>query len=226
MVLRAFREHSNQTLPSHHSILVVCYFLAKHLSHTTGNLIGYSGAESISRALQSNTSLKSLDISGVPFCFMYFNTKITLLEILVLRAFREHFNQTLHSHHLLFQVCRFVHMYFNTTVNQIGDSGAESISRALQSNTSCKYLYISCVCCFILMFHTTGNFIGDSGAESISRALQSNTSLKSQFQVCCVIHMFHTTGNHIGDSGAESISRALQSNTSLTSLTISCVLFC
>ena len=104
-MLRAFLEHSNQTLLSHHSICFVCYFLAKHLSRTTGNLIGNSGAESISRALQSNTSLTSLDISGVTFCSMYFNTKITKLEILVLRAFREHSNQTLHSNHLIFQVC-------------------------------------------------------------------------------------------------------------------------
>ena len=105
MVLIAFREHSSQTLPSHHSILVVCYFLAKHPSHTAVNYIGDSGSESISRVLQSNTSLTSLDISCVTFCYMYFNTKITKLEILVLRAFQEHFNQTLHSNHLIFHVC-------------------------------------------------------------------------------------------------------------------------
>ena len=104
-MLIAFREHSNQTLHSHHSILVVCYFLAKHLSHTAVNFIGDSGAESISGVLQSNTSLTSLDISCVTFCSMYFNTKITKLEILVLRAFREHSNQTLHSNHLIFRVC-------------------------------------------------------------------------------------------------------------------------
>ena len=60
---------------------------------------------------------------------------------------------------------------FHTTDNQIGDSGAESISRALQSNTSLKSLGISRVCCLIVMFHTTVNQIGDSGADSISRAL-------------------------------------------------------
>ena len=60
----------------------------------------------------------------------------------MLRVFREHFNQTLHSNHLIFQVCCFIFM-FHTTDNQIGDSGAESISRALQSNTSLKALDIS-----------------------------------------------------------------------------------
>ena len=75
---------------------------------------------------------------------------------------------------------------FHTTDNEIGDSGAESISRALQSNTSLTSLDISGVCCIILMFHTTGNLIGDSGAESISRALQSNTSLTS-LKIRCVL---------------------------------------
>ena len=61
--------------------------------------------------------------------------------------------------------------HVHTTDNQIGDSGAESISRALQSNTSLKSLNISGVCCVIHMFDTTGNQVGYSGAESISRAL-------------------------------------------------------
>ena len=103
----------------------------------------------------------------------------------MLRAFREHSKQTLHSHHLIFQVCCFI-IIFHTTGNRIGYSGAESISRALQSNTSCKYLAISSVCCFILMCHTIDNNIGDSGAESILRALQSNTSLKS-LDISCVL---------------------------------------
>ena len=63
------------------------------------------------------------------------------LDILVLRVFREHFNQTLHSNHLIFHVCCVIHM-FNTTDNHFGYSGAESISRALQSNTSLTSLYI------------------------------------------------------------------------------------
>ena len=88
----------------------------------------------------------------------------------MLRVFREHFNQTLHANHLIFQVCCFIFM-FHTTDNQIGDSGAQSISRALQSNTSLKSLNVSGVCCVIHMFHTTGNQIGESSAESISRAL-------------------------------------------------------
>ena len=77
---------------------------------------------------------------------------------------------------------------FHTTGNQIGDSGAESISRALQSNTSLTSLNIKCVLFIVLKHrsHTTGNQIGDSGAESISRALQSNTSLTS-LDIHCVL---------------------------------------
>ena len=73
--------------------------------HTTDKKIGASGAERISIALQSNTSLKSLDIRCVLFCEKTFHTQqITILEILVLRAYLEHFNQTLHSHHLILAV--------------------------------------------------------------------------------------------------------------------------
>ena len=58
-----------------------------------GNDIGDAGAESISRALQSNTSLKSLDILGMLFCSSIVHTQqLTTLKLLVLRAFREHSN--------------------------------------------------------------------------------------------------------------------------------------
>ena len=101
-MLRVFREHSNQTLHSHHLILVVCYFVKTR-----------------------------------------FTQQITILEILVLRAYLEHFNQTLHSHHLIFRVCYFYYTPFSNTIdNGIGNSGADSISRALQSNTSLKSLVI------------------------------------------------------------------------------------
>ena len=104
----------------------------------------------------------------------------------MLRAFREHFNQTLHSNHLKF-VCCFLHT-FHTTGSGIRASSVESISRALQSNTSLTSLDISCVLFIVLkhLSHTTDNRIADSGAESISRALQSNTSLTS-LDISCVL---------------------------------------
>ena len=95
-----------------------------------------------------------------------------ILEILVLRVFREHFNQTLHSNHLIFHVCCVIHM-FHTIVNDIGDSGAQSISRALQSNAFLTYPFAIPVRCFYsIFFHTqTGNTF-DSVAHDFSRAIQ------------------------------------------------------
>ena len=60
----------------------------------------------------------------------------------MLRAYLEHFNQTLHSHHLILPVLFYYTPFSNTTDNGIGDSGVDSISRALQSNTSLKSLVI------------------------------------------------------------------------------------
>ena len=68
MVLRALQELFNQTHLFKHCTSAVRDFI-KHtihhhqLTHTTGNEIGANGAESIARALQSNTSLQTLDIS-------------------------------------------------------------------------------------------------------------------------------------------------------------------
>ena len=85
--------------------------------HTTGTQIGDSGVKSIARALQSNISLKSLDISSVLFVLLsYFTQQVTTLEILVLRAFREHFNQTLHANILLFQVCAVLFSCFTQQI--------------------------------------------------------------------------------------------------------------
>ena len=146
--------------------------------------------------------------------------------IQVPRAFRGHSKKMPLSHRLLFPVCCFLHTVHTADI-QIGLSGVDSISIALQSNTSLKSLDISGVLVCSHLFHTAGNNIGDSGAESISRALQSNTSLKLLIISCVLFCLYfsHTTGNQIGYPGAESISRALQSNTSLKSLDISSVKF-
>ena len=69
MVLRALQELFNQTRLFKHWASMVRDFI-KHtihhhqLTHTTGNKIGANGAESIARALQSNTSLQTLNLGG------------------------------------------------------------------------------------------------------------------------------------------------------------------
>ena len=85
-----------------------------------------------------------------------------------------------------FSKTNFFVQHLEATGNNIGNAGAESISRALQSNTSLTSLDISGVLfLFKHLSHTTANQIGASGAESISRALQSNTSLTS-LDIRCV----------------------------------------
>ena len=63
MVLKELGEHFNPTL--HCDLLIsVVWFPFKHISHSIANNICIEG-ESIGRALQSNTSLQSLNIAGV-----------------------------------------------------------------------------------------------------------------------------------------------------------------
>ena len=119
------------------------YFLCTRF-HTAGNSIGDSGIASISIALQSNTSLTSLVVSCVLLCsYVYHIQKITKLAILVLRAFQEHFRPTIHSNIFVFVVCCLFKQLSHTTDNAIREFGAESISRALQANTSLTSLDIS-----------------------------------------------------------------------------------
>ena len=106
-MLRAFGEHSTQTLHSHHLILPVCCFLLNTF-HTADSKIGErdSGAESISRALRINIGLKSLCLTGVFFNVAHFTHQGTKLVIVVLKALQEHSNRILHSLTLIFTVCR------------------------------------------------------------------------------------------------------------------------
>ena len=68
MVLRALQELFNQTRLFKHWISIVLFIKPiHHNSPTTDNQIGDKGAESIARALQSNTSIQTLDIHGARF---------------------------------------------------------------------------------------------------------------------------------------------------------------
>ena len=83
--------------------------------------------------------------------------------------------------------------------NSIGHTGAESLSRALIINSSLTNLDLAM------------NIIGHTGAESLSHALSANSSLTD-------LDLSH---NGIGDPGAESLSQALTVNSSLTNLDLS-----
>ena len=80
--------------------------------------------------------------------------------------------------------------------DEIGDSGAASLSEALKVNK------------FLTILDFSGCGIGDSGAASLSEALKVNTCLTK----------LHLGANDIGDSGAASLSKVLKVNTSLIKL--------
>ena len=83
--------------------------------------------------------------------------------------------------------------------SSIGDSGAASLSDAIQVNTTLTNLDLS------------WNIIGDSGAASLSDAIKVNTTLTN----------LNLSWNGIGDSGAASLSDAIKVNTTLTNLNLS-----
>ena len=92
----------------------------------------------------------------------------------------------------------------NLSSNEIGASGAASLSQALSVNTTLTYLNLS------------SNMIGASGATSLSQALPVNTTLS---------HL-NVSHNMIGASGATSLSQALYVNTTLTDLNLKCNSIC
>ena len=83
--------------------------------------------------------------------------------MLVLRTLREHLNLTIHCELLIFEVC-CLHFFFNTAVNEIEDSGAESLAMALSSNSRLRFLYLSRAFVFTPLL-TAENKIGDSMAD-------------------------------------------------------------
>ena len=83
-------------------------------------------------------------------------------------------------------------------LNSIGDTGAESLSKALTVN------------CSLTNLDLFDNSIGDPGAESLSKALKVNSSLTD----------FDLSENYIFNTGAESLSQALKVNSSLTDLSL------
>ena len=116
----------------------------------------------MSEALKSNTTLKQLNLSS--------EDKI--------KKTQRH-SSTIHSFSFL----------FTSTGNDIGESGATSLSEVLKSNTTLTKLNLSCEdkrrhtkgihqqFTLSFLFISTDNSIGDTGASSLSEALKSNTTL-------------------------------------------------
>ena len=78
-----------------------------------------------------------------------------------------------------------------STVNEIGDTGVVSLSKALKSNTTLTELNLesedkrrkthkrhpSTIHSSLFLFNLTGNKIGNTGAKSLGESLKSNTTL-------------------------------------------------
>ena len=122
------------------------------ISYITVNNIGESGAESISRALQSNTSLTSLVISCELFVQTPFTQQITVLEILVLRVFREHSNPTHHSNRLLFSVCTCVQTPFTQQITQLENLALQALLGHFNQILRWSYLILP-LCCLGEVFN-------------------------------------------------------------------------
>ena len=141
-----------------------------------------------------------------------------------------------------------IHSFFliKSTVNNIGDTGATSLSEALKSNTTLIELNLirkdkrhtkdthQQFTLFSIRNTSTGNKIGDKGAKSMSESLKSNTTLteldlsgedkkkedthKTSINNSLFSILITSIGNKIGDTGATSLSESLKSNTTLTKL--------
>ena len=130
---------------------------------STGNSIGETGATSLSDALKSNTTLTKLNL------------------------WREHKRdntQMASINNPLFSIL------IKSTGNNIGETGATSLSDALKSNTTLTKLNLRGEheinntqmtsidnLFFLILIKSTDNYIGETGTASLSDALKSNTAL-------------------------------------------------
>ena len=141
----------------------------------SGNNLGPSSAESLATALKTNTSLSNLNFSGNNLGPAGAESLATALKT----------NTALTN----------LNLYFNN----LGPAGAESLATALKTNTTLTNLNMSV------------NNLGPGGAESLATVLKTNTTLTN----------LDLSGNNLGPADAESLATALQKNKTLTNLNLS-----
>ena len=170
----------------------------------SGNEIGESGAQLLSNALFYNTTLTHLNLDdnlvgplGVAYLSLALVVNTTLTYLNLDGNLAQAFGATYLSRALSRNITALTDL--NLARNEIDDSVAESLSRALSVNTTLTYLNLS------------GNEIGASGAIYLSEALSENTTLTD----------LNLSDNEIGTSGATSLSHVLTRNTTLTHLNLS-----
>ena len=87
-------------------------------SLNTNRLCGKTGL-SVFACNQKDSRKFSVHFRKRTFLCNIWKQQVTRLETLVLRAFREHSKQTLHSNHLIFRVCCFVQASFTQQVTTL-----------------------------------------------------------------------------------------------------------
>ena len=170
----------------------------------SGNEIDESGAKLLSKALFYNTALTHLNLGdnlvgarGVAYLSLALAVNTTLTYLNLDGNLAQAFGATYLSSVLSRNTTALTDL--NLARNEIDDSVAESLSRALSVNTTLTYLNLS------------GNEIGAPGATYLSRALLANTTLTD----------LNLSNNEINTSGAISLFKFLSRNTTLTHLNLS-----
>ncbi|KAF9088923.1 hypothetical protein BGX27_002596, partial [Mortierella sp. AM989] len=164
------------------------------------NSIGDNGAQALSEALKSNSTITTLDLQQN---FIGDNGAQTLSETLKT-------NSTITT--------------LDLQQNSIGDNGAQALSEALKTNSTITTLDLQ------------QNSIRDNGAQALSEALKTNSTITTlnlqqnsiedngaqalfkALKTNSTIITLDLQQNSIGDNGAQALSVALKSNSALTNL--------
>ena len=170
----------------------------------SGNQIGKSGAQLLSNALFYNTTLTHLNLDdnlvgplGVAYLSLALVVNTTLTYLNLDGNLAQAFGATYLSRALSRNTTALTDL--NLARNEIDDSVAESLSRALSVNTTLTYLNLS------------GNKIGTPGATSLFQVLSRNTTLT----------YLNLSENNIRNSYVLSFFEDLSENTTLTNLNLS-----
>ena len=169
----------------------------------TGNKIGDNGIAHIATALQTNTTMRALDMSNCSISDKGSESLARALAVnrslqdLVFRNNKIGDNGIAHIATALQTNTTMTELIISKCI--ISDKGAESLARALAVNRSLQDLNIG------------GNEIGDNGIAHIATALQTNTTLRRL--------AFDEEGTTVTtDEGALSLAAALTANSSMKHL--------
>ena len=164
-----FGQSVLRKLITHLILMIIC--IIGIVYSLTDMIMDYKGITSLNESLKSNTTLTELNLSGEG------KRKKT----------RKRHPKTIHSAFL-----------FASTGNEIGDTGAASLSEALKSNTTLTKLdlsgedkrkkthktHSSTNKSSSITYLSTENGIRDTGATSLSESLKSNTTIVEHYLRC------------------------------------------